>query len=166
MDRRLVPLLAALCVLPPSFLAAQEPPESTTREILALHREINEAMFLRRDAAPLAQAALENLTVVPPGGFPETKEQLIRGMQNLHIDSIGYSEEAVQVHGNTAVLTAKLMVYGELHGIYPGTGQRQQVNLTGPYRQMSVYVKEHGRWRLLAQSTTPIRLPGATRQRP
>lgn len=51
--------MIALCVCAPSLLAAQAPPDSTERDILMLHREINEAMF-RRDAGPLAEAALDH----------------------------------------------------------------------------------------------------------
>ena len=143
MYRHLVPALFALCVSLPSLLAAQVPPDSIKREIVELNREINEAMFLRRDAAPLEQVALDDLVVIPPGGFPETKDQVIRGTQNFRIDSISYSDLEVRVHGSTAVLTTRLMLHGQLHGVDP-VGQRRQVDLTGPYRQMSVFVSEQG----------------------
>lgn len=165
MNRKIGLALLVLGASAPTLLAAQAPPDSTEREVLLLHREINEAMF-RGDPEPLAQAAVENLVVVPPGGYPETKAQVIRGTQNFHIDSVSYSEREVRVQGSTAVVTAKVMLYGELLGIDPATGQGGTVEFTGrPSRQMSVFVKEQGRWRLLAQSSTPIRLSGDTPQR-
>lgn len=150
----------------PAVLAAQAQPDATEREVLALHREINEAMF-RGDPEPLARAALENLVVVPPGGHLENKAQVIRGTQNFRIDSVEYSEREVHVQGSTAVVTAKLMLYGELHGIDPATGQRGvRIFRTGqPSRQLSVFVKEQGRWWLLAQTTVPIRMPQAASRR-
>lgn len=160
--------LFILTAFAPSLLAAQPQPQpdATEREVLALHREINEAMF-RRDPEPLARAALENLVVVTPGGYVETKAQVIRGTQNFRMDSVGYSDREVRVQGSTAVVTGKLMLSGELHGIDPATGQRGvRVSRTGqPLRQMSVFVKEQGRWWLLAQTTVRIRMPQAASRR-
>ena len=157
MNRKVGVALLVMGAFAPSLLAAQAPPDSAEREVLALHREINEAMF-RGDPEPLARAALDNLAVVPPGGYPESREQVIRGAQNFRTDSVAYGEQEVRVLGNTAVVTAKLVVYGELQGVDPATGQRRTRDLTGePSRQMSVFVREQGRWRLLAQSSTPIR---------
>lgn len=157
MNRKFGVALLVLCAPAPSLVAAQALPDSAEREVLALHREINEAMF-SSDPEPLSRAALDNLTVVPPGGYPETREQVIRGARNFRTDSVAYSEREVHVRGNSAVVTAKLMVHGELHGVDPATGQPRVRELTGePLRQMSVFVREQDRWRLLAQSSTPIR---------
>ena len=81
-------------------------------------------------------------------------------VQPSSIGSIVYTDHDVRVHGNAAVLTASLVLYGQFHGIDP-TEQRRQVNVTGPCRQMFAFVTEQGRWKLFAQSSTPNRLPGA-----
>lgn len=136
---------AALVValLSPVPAAAQQPDRA---ELLRLHQELIESVFLRSDTTLIAALALPNLIVIPPGGVVENRAQVIRGVPNVRVDSIHIEEVTVADHGTTAVVVARLR-----RASPPAAG------IVGPgrSRMMSVFVYDQEQWRLLARSITP-----------
>jgi hypothetical protein len=88
--------------------------------------------------------------LIHPGGILENKEEVLAGVGAFSVESIDMDNEVVTHHGDTGVVIARLMLYGEV----------QPVGRFGPMRTMSVFVRVDDEWRLLARSLTPC-LPQA-----
>jgi hypothetical protein len=113
--------------------------------LLALHQELLESVFLRSDASVLAEAALPNLLVVPPGGIVENRRQVLNGVTAVAAQSLEIDDVTVADHGATAVVVARVRI----------RRSPAEPSGTGRSRMMSVFVYEQATWRLLARSITP-----------
>ena len=117
--------------------------EASQARLLELHRSIFEAAILRDDRAPLRQAALDALLIVPPGGIVEDLPQALSGTSNFAVDAVSVSDERVLLQGDTAVVIARLVLDGTFDG-----------SVLPPMRTLTVFVRTDGDWRLLARSVT------------
>ena len=134
-------VLALACAAnphPPQAIEAADALEQLNRGLL-------ESVFLRQDTAMLAAAALPNLVVVPPGGIIEDRTQVLRGIANVAMDSVSIDDVRIAQHGQTAVVTARVI----------RLGPAADATSTGRSRIMSVFVHDQDAWRLLARSITP-----------
>ena len=98
-------LTAVLWAQAPRVASSGQPDREA---LLALHQELLESTFLRRDASVLAAAALPNLLVVPPGGVVERREQVLSGVRNLAAESLQVDDIAVADHGTTSDVVARV----------------------------------------------------------
>jgi hypothetical protein len=140
---------SSFAVLMASACVASRHPETqraeTTEALEQLNRELLESVFIRQDPGLLADVALPNLVVVPPGGIVEDKTQVLSGIANVAMDSVRIDDVRISQHGVTAVITARVTRLGST----PST------NSAGRSRIMSVFVHDRNAWRLLARSITP-----------
>ena len=118
--------------------------------LLDLNRELLESVFVRGETAMLASVALPNLVVVPPGGVVENREQVLNGVPKVAgAEAVEIDDVVIVDHGTTAVVVARVRTRREK--LVAGT----PLEGTGRIRMMNVFVREQGKWRLLARSITP-----------
>ena len=118
--------------------------------LLDLNRELLESVFVRGETALLAAAALPNLVVVPPGGVVENREQVLNGVPKVAgAEAVEIDDVVIVDHGTTAVVVARVRTRRDK----PVAGT--PLEGTGRIRMMNVFVREQGKWRLLARSITP-----------
>ena len=133
---------------------AQDTLRARTAALARLHQELVESLIVQRDTQLFAERALESFVVIIPGGRLETRAQNIRGAQNFRVDSLRFADVDVRLHERTAIVTATVAMFGALR--VGRRGRADYVDVTGEYRTLAVYVDEGGRWRLLAESLTPV----------
>ena len=141
-----IALLVSMAV--PVRVAPTQDPDR--QALLELNRQLLESVFVRGETAMLAAAALPNLVVVPPGGVVENREQVLKGVPNVAgAGAVEIDDVVVAEHGTTAVVVARVQTKRDrpIEGA-PLAG-------AGRIRMMNVFVKEQGKWRLLARSITP-----------
>jgi hypothetical protein len=140
-----VALMAVIGLLgKPAAVEGQDP---THDELRRLNTELLEATIVRRDSAALARGSFDEVIVIPPGGIVENKAEALRGVRAFEVAAIAVTDTRVMLQDNTAVVTSKLVLDGEIRG----------VGRVGPLRVMSVFVRDSVGWRLLARSLTPCR---------
>jgi hypothetical protein len=121
---------------------AQESPEAG---LVKLNRALLESQILRREARLFEETALSQFLAIPPGGVVETKAQAVAGLSAFNAAGVSITDERAIVHDHTAVVIARVQIDGEV----------RPVGRLGPMRNMAVFVRTDGRWRLLARSATP-----------
>lgn len=144
----LITLVLLVSIAVPARVATVQ--DSDRQALLDLNRQLLESVFVRGEAGMLASVALPNLVVVPPGGVVENREQVLNGVPNVAgAEAVEVDDVVVADHGTTAVVVARVRTRREkpVAGAPPG--------VTGRSRMMNVFVREHGKWRLLARSITP-----------
>lgn len=145
----LTALLFVACSTNPSPQQAptSEPstPESTTRELLEINREILEPMILENDPSGLLKHAHEKFLVIAPGGVVEDRDKAAAGAQSFSATDVSISDEQVTLVGDTAVLVGKLEIDGEM----------RPVGELPPMKFMAAFVHVDGEWKLLARALTP-----------
>jgi ketosteroid isomerase-like protein len=115
-------------------------------ELLELNREILRRMIEEQDAGLLRNVALDEFHVVAPGGRVESLDQAEAGVASFSADAtIEVGDEQVLRHGATAVVIGKLVIDGEMEPVGP----------LPPLKFTTVFVRDAGRWRLLARALTP-----------
>jgi len=154
-------LCLAVLLTPATALAQDRVLAPRDSALVADYLRVLEAKFLRRDQRPLELLADTAYVVVTPGGILETRTLALRGIQNFRLDSATLTNPQVLRDGDLAILTAELRLVGALEARSPG-GAIRRVELTGPYRVLATFVAAPGvPARLLAESVTPVRAPGA-----
>ena len=144
----LITIVLLLSIAVPARVATVQDPDR--QALLDLNRQLLESVFIRGETAMLASAALPNLVVVPPGGVVETREQVLNGVANIAgAKAVEIDDVIVAEHGTTAVVVARVQTKRDR----PAAGAPPAG--TGRIRMMNVFVKEQGKWRLLARSITP-----------
>lgn len=144
--RPLYLVCAAVAALFWSGPAVAQLSEADRSELLELNRRIAVQNIEEQNPALLQEVALNEFTVVAPGGRVENLSQAIAGVGSFSSDAtITVSDQLIVTRGRTAVVIAKLAIDGEM----------QPVGELPPIKSMTVYVEEDGRWRLLARSLTP-----------
>lgn len=121
---------------------AQESPEA---DLLKLNRALLESTIVRRESGLFEEIALPQFLVIPPGGLVETKAEAIAGLGSFSAAGVSITEERAIIHDQTAVVIARVQIDGEV----------RPVGRLGPLRNMGVFVRTNGKWRLLARSVTP-----------
>ena len=147
MSRLGLVLVVLSIALTPSdvHLSGVQDQESPEAGLLKLNRALMESQILRRDASLFEATALPQFLVIPPGGLVETKAQAVAGVTAFSAAGVSITEERVIIQDQTAVVIARVEIDGEV----------RPVGRLGPMRNMAVFVRTDGRWRLLARSVTP-----------
>lgn len=119
--------------------------EGVIREVLELERRTKDAM-VHSDAAFTERSLAENYIAIGALGNVITKGDVVaaRRTSQLHYESVDFSEVAVRVYGDTAIVTARAEVKGT------DLGQ----DFSGPYRFTRVWVKHGGEWRTVSYQAT------------
>ncbi len=118
--------------------------ESSAEELGALTTQLHEDMLLRHETNRFAAIASENYVVMIPGGYRESKRENIDGASNFNVESVRFSNVAVQTHETSAVVTGTWSLVGHL-------GQQE---MSGDYEFMSFYEYTEGHWTLVSESVT------------
>jgi hypothetical protein len=145
--------LCVLLLLFPLFGSSQPPQagiaspheEGVIREVLELERHTKDAM-IHSDAAFMERSLADNYIAIGPLGDVITKTDVIasRRTSQLHYTSVDFSEVAVRVYGDMAIVTARAEVKGT------DLGQ----DFSGPYRFTRVWVKHNGEWKTVSYQAT------------
>ena len=119
--------------------------EEVIREVLELERHTKDAM-VHNDSTFTEHSLAENYIAIGPLGNVITKGDVLaaRRTSQLHYESVDFSEVAVRVYGDTAIVTARAEVKGN------DLGQ----DFSGPYRFTRVWVKHGGEWRSVSYQAT------------
>jgi hypothetical protein len=119
--------------------------EEVIREVLELEQHTKDAM-VHNDATFTEHSLAENYIAIGPLGDVITKGDVVtaRRTSKLHYESVEFSEVAVRVYGDTAIVTARAEVKGT------DLGQ----DFSGPYRFTRVWVKHGGAWRTVSYQAT------------
>src|SRR5258708_6153356 len=115
--------------------------EAVIREVLELEHHTRDAM-VHSDAAFIEHSLAEDYVAIGPLGNVTTKTEAVaaRRTSQLHYDSVDFSEVAVRVYGEMAIVTARAEVKGT------DVGQ----DFSGPYRFTRVWVKHNGEWKTVS----------------
>ncbi len=108
-------------------------------------RQIEQGMidaFVKGDASYLERLLADTFIITEPDGVVRDKAGLIAIVKSgdLKYESLQNSEMKVQVYGNAAVVTYRSIDKGTFKG----------QDFTGPYRWTDVFVRQGGRWQLVA----------------
>jgi ketosteroid isomerase-like protein len=119
--------------------------ELVIREVLELERRTKDAM-IHSEAAFTERSLADDYVAIGPLGNVITKAEAVaaRKTSQLHYDSVDFSEVAVRVYGDTAIVTARAEVKGT------DLGQ----DFSGPYRFTRVWVKHNGEWKTVSYQAT------------
>jgi hypothetical protein len=149
-DRQVVKRIVLLCltVLIAMPLAAAQTGQSKTAEaVLGLEREWREAL-LKADLSKLETLYDDNLVYTHSSGVVDDKAKYIASLRTgaLKYESIEFSEQKANVYNDTAVVTSRV-AFKVINQGTPGTFN---------VRMIHVYVRDGGRWRMVAHQTTRL----------
>ena len=141
-------LLSALRLTAQTTLPTAD--SATTRTLLALEKQWNEATYTR-DTAFLARLLTEDFRFLAPNGQLNTKRDVLKAVLNPDISVDPYVTEnvVVRVRCTTAVLTGEFTQV--IH--FQGKTYRQRYSYT------DVYVRESNTWRALSAQATLLKQP-------
>ena len=115
------------------------------QEIRAVFDQINDAL-LKGDAAAWAKLAADDSTSIGADGKVLSKSQVVDGIRasKIKYESIDTSDVQVRVYGDTGVVTDTSSI----------KAHRGDLDMSGQYRSVYVFVKRGGKWqRVLMQRT-------------
>jgi ketosteroid isomerase-like protein len=130
---------------------AGETPDRIRDEVLQAENARVQAV-LKADLAALDPMLASDLTYCHASGVVDEKKQLLDKIKSgeLKYEAFQHRDQAVRVYGNTAVLTG-------VTALRLGAPAQGGTALDAVMRFTAVYVKQNGRWQLVAWQTT--RLP-------
>src|SRR5689334_4596558 len=140
-------VIAVLTLTPPSVVLAQK--QSAGRDHTVTVAQVIKQLDQERiqaqigaDRAALDRIYADDFIGIGPSGTVRTKPQVLSDFTSgtLKFQSITTDEVQVRVYGNTAVET----------GVSTMKGQDQNKTVPVDNRFTRVWVKQHGRWRLVA----------------
>jgi ketosteroid isomerase-like protein len=137
-----------LCVLSACLLAAQNKSSGTEQEVMRIEKEMLAAM-LKGDASPSERYLADNYVFTGPDGLNMGKAQSIEDLKsgNLKLQAATLDNSKVQVYGDTAIVTYS----SNDKGTYKGK------DISGKTRWTDVFVKQKGRWMIVATHGSPVR---------
>lgn len=106
------------------------------------------AAHLTLDLATIDRLLHPDYVIIQPGGVHETKAQTLASLQNdnRHWDIAESDDLAVQLYGDTAVVT----------GRWRGCGRNGVTPFDYRARFLSIWVREDGEWRNVAYMATEV----------
>ena len=117
--------------------------------LVELERQMSEALA-REDAAVLNRLWSDDLVFTSPNGHMTNKTQRLAGQkpsaQSAQLANIN-DEVKVRVYGNTAVVTV----------LSTWKGKAGTQEFSDQYQATHVWVKQRGRWQLVAAHVTPVK---------
>jgi len=117
------------------------------KEVLEVDTQRADA-YVNGDVATLERILADDVSYVHPTGKIETKAEVIAGFkaQDRKYKSIKRDDVVVRIYGNTAIVTGRNTISAE----YQGKNYDVQNRFT------RVYVKQAGKWRLVAHHGSNI----------
>jgi len=115
------------------------------QEIRAVFDQINDAL-LKGDAAAWGKLAADDSTSIGADGKVLNKAEIVDAIRagKIKYESIDTSDIKIRVYGDTAVLTDTSSI----------KARRGDLDMSGQYRNVRVFVKRSGKWQqVLAQRT-------------
>jgi len=115
------------------------------QQIRAVFDQINDAL-LKGDAAAWGKLAADDFTGIGADGKVLNKAEVMDGHRTgkIKYESIDTSDIKIRVYGDTAVLTDTSSI----------KARRGDLDMSGQYRNVRVFVKRSGKWQqVLAQRT-------------
>ncbi|MBA4802684.1 MAG: nuclear transport factor 2 family protein [Euryhalocaulis sp.] len=119
--------------------------DASEADLLALNEALFQSMIVQKDATLFNEVAVEDFTVLAPGGMVEGKARAAAGIAAWDAASITVSGQEVARHSEVAVVTGRLDIDGTM----------KPVGRWGPLKHMSVYEYADGEWRLISRALTP-----------
>lgn len=150
-------LLTAVCIIglsalgqkAPSQASRLQPPDDTEamQQVLAID-EARRLATLHSDVAVLDSIFAEDLTIFWGDGTADDKASTLALFRSgrLRYAQLDYEDTRVRVYGQTAVVTGRVRV----------KAQSDEHALAYLVRRTSVYVRQNGRWLLVAGQTTRV----------
>ncbi|HVR81659.1 MAG TPA: nuclear transport factor 2 family protein [Luteimonas sp.] len=107
--------------------------------------------LVKGDSAPFEKTLADSFVFIAPDGTTQQRAAFVADLSNgnLKMASSTNADMAVRVYDDTAVVTYR----STDKGMYKGT------DISGQYRWTDVFVKQHGRWRIVATQGTAIAKP-------
>jgi len=125
-------------------------PTGTTveQELMQLEQKLADAI-VKGDMAFFGSHLADNATLTDPSGMVNTKAQLEADVKSgaLKLESSKIDDMKVQTHGDAAIVTYKTT----------DKGKYKEMDISGEYRWIDVFVKKDGKWMIVAGQGTPIR---------
>ena len=136
-----MPRTILLCVLSACLVAAQDKGGAAEREIIQIEKEMLAAV-LKGDASASERYLAQTYVFTGPEGLSMGREQSIREVKSgdLKLQAASLDNAKVQVYADTAVITYS----SNDKGTYKGK------DISGKTRWTDVFVKQNGRWMLVA----------------
>ena len=135
--------------------SAKRPPASekhsqkeTVGQTLKMMTEELVQAYPKRDSAALDRILADDLTVINPDGSTGDKAGEIGGLRSgkLKLESVINDEIKVRVFGETAVVTGRATIRGQID---------EQV-IHAQNRYTSVFLKRRGRWQVISLQLTQV----------
>jgi ketosteroid isomerase-like protein len=136
-----------LCIFSACLLAAQTK-SNTEQEIMQIEKEMLAAL-LKGDATPSERYLADSYVFTGPDGVSMGKAQSVEDLKsgNLKLQAASLDNPKVQVYGDTAVVTYS----SNDKGTYKGK------DISGKTRWTDVFVKQKGRWTIVASHGSFVR---------
>jgi hypothetical protein len=116
---------------------------------MKIEQELNDAS-IKGDVSPRERYIADTYIFTSPTGVVMTKAQGTADMKSgdIKIESSKVNDMKVQLYGDAAVVTFSRTQKGVLHGN----------DISGQYRWTHLFVKQNGRWQLVAGQGTRLAL--------
>src|SRR4051794_11186970 len=136
-----------LNVLTACLLAAQNKSSSAEPAIMRIEKEML-AAALKGDTSPSERYLADNYVFTGPDGLSMGKAQSIEDLKsgNLKLQAASLDNTRVQVYGDTAIVTYS----SNDKGTYKGK------DISGKTRWTDVFVKQNGRWMIVASHGSTV----------
>jgi ketosteroid isomerase-like protein len=143
MMRTVVLFVLVACLVP-----AQNKSSGAEQEIMRIEQEMLAAV-LKGDTSPSERYLADNYVFTGPDGLSMGKSQSIEDLKsgNLKLQAASLDNSKVQVYGDAAIVTYT----SNDKGTYKGK------DITGITRWTDVFVKQKGRWIIVASHGSPVR---------
>ncbi len=140
-------VIASLILMASAYAQNRTDTAKLEKEVLEVDTQRADA-YVNGDVATLDRILADDCTYVHPSGKVETKAELLAGFkaQDRKYKSIKRDDVVVRIYGNTAIVTGRNSISAE----YQGKNYDVQNRFT------RVYVKQTGKWRLVAHHGSNI----------
>ena len=144
---RKIVVIASLIFMASTYALNRPDAAKLEKEVLEVDTQRADA-YVNGDVATLERILADDCSYVHPSGKVETKAELLAGFkaQDRKYKSIQRDDVVVRIYGNTAIVTGRNTISAE----YQGKNYDVQNRFT------RVYVKQTGKWRLVAHHGSNI----------
>ena len=137
-----------LCVFSACLLGAQNKSTGAEQDIMRIEQEMLAAV-MKGDTGPSERYLAENYVFTGPDGLSMGKAQSIQDLKSgsLKLQAASLDNSRVQLYGDTAIVTYS----SNDKGTYKGK------DISGKTRWTDVFVKQTGRWTIVASHGSMVR---------
>lgn len=138
--------LLIIALIAPFLLFGQSSKDNQGGELERLNAYLFTEYVLNKNTQPIAETANKDFILIAAPGIIESKEQVIKGVNNLNISSLNISVDKVIETENVGIVIGVLEMQGTI----------MSRPIPGKIRYSSTFVKQDGAWRLQSRTMTPI----------